>query len=173
MKIIVPTAPDVDPIAATVLESQGYHPDVRPTGGRDGYVSLIEHLWSERETFVIVEHDIIPWPGAIDEMWACPAAWCAFPYLLSGGYDAALGCTKFDETLMRAVHYPYTERPDRWQNAEWIIARVRDAVGFLPHRHAPPVTHLNRIHFPEPGDPRYVDDETRRRVWDGIAASAG
>lgn len=42
------------------------------------YFDLFEKLWSEKETFIIVEHDVVIWPGALHEMYDCPELFCAY-----------------------------------------------------------------------------------------------
>ena len=65
------------------------------------YSGLLIKLWTD--PFIIVEHDIIPWPGALTELSKCDQPWCGFPYRLSDQLpprgqmprvEAWLGCTK-------------------------------------------------------------------------------
>lgn len=66
------------------------------------YFRLLAHLWEAAEDVVIVEHDIVPWHGSLDEMIACPEQWCAFSYTLLEIVHSGLGCCKFAGSLMRA-----------------------------------------------------------------------
>lgn len=114
------------------------------------YAQLLEREWSKGGGFVLVEHDIAPWPGAIDALLACPRDWCAHRYPKGGRLVRALGCVKFSEGLVR--NYPTL--PDAWRGASWealegrILMAVGDALrtrddGAKPVcDHLPPVAHV-------------------------------
>jgi hypothetical protein len=68
------------------------------------YGRLLEALWGEGGTFLVIEHDIIVSKKTIKEFAICPEEWCSSPYTYfdqpvttSGG---GLGCTKFSKELM-------------------------------------------------------------------------
>ena len=68
------------------------------------YGRLLEELWADAETFMVVEHDIVIATTTVREFDECEEEWCSAPYTYfdqpvttSGG---GLGCTKFDKTLM-------------------------------------------------------------------------
>lgn len=46
--------------------------------GDDGYLDFFKQRWAERESFIICEHDVAFWPGAIEGLEACPRHWCAY-----------------------------------------------------------------------------------------------
>ena len=46
------------------------------------YWRLLSDIWAARQTTVIVEHDIVPWPGAVQALWDCRCDWGAYPYAM-------------------------------------------------------------------------------------------
>lgn len=143
--------PRFDPsLTLSVLRSQLIRPRLENTGpADDGYQDVIEQLWAERETFVLIEGDILPWPGAVEAIWDCPEPWCDYAFLLGGGYSGlGLGCVKFDASLMDED--PWIEgRPERWDEVDGRLLRKLQARGFKNHRHSPPVIHLHEVHWPQ------------------------
>lgn len=101
------------------------------------YSRLLADLWRAGGSFILLEHDVLPWPGALRQLWDCPENYCAFPYRLSGCVGLAMGCNKFSTNLLKA--YPYTF------DAPWNIldGKVKHLLPY-PHMHLPPVLHLNR-----------------------------
>jgi hypothetical protein len=115
----------------------------------DAYRQLLHNLWLERETFVIVEHDIVVWPGAIEELHDCMGRWCSCSYRLFGGVGVyhGLGCTKISDRLISILPGLWDE-PCPWDMLDqrlWFAARE---VGQEPHCHRPPVIHLNAREYP-------------------------
>ena len=67
------------------------------------YFWLLQAAWHRQEGVIIVEQDIVPPPGAIDELRACPQDWCGRPYQVGINIDCWLGLTKFSPAIMAAV----------------------------------------------------------------------
>ena len=59
------------------------------------YWRLLCDLWAKGETFILVEHDIVPTREQIDTLWACPEEWCGSPYDMDGITTTAFGFVKF------------------------------------------------------------------------------
>lgn len=98
------------------------------------YAELINEL---PRPFILVEHDIVPWPGAIAMLILCDREYCAYPYPLGPGHDmtASLGCVKLPEWL------PEIPPSTPWYEVD--IA-VTDALApAAPHLHSPPVGHVH------------------------------
>ena len=124
------------------------------SGDDYAYGRLLRRLWADAETFLLIEHDVVPWLHTIPEMLLCPEPYCAAPYAWGQAVGVALGCTKFDGLLMRA--YPDAAevacripsnygRPGHWRQLDvWLQAAVlRDLYGYQPHCHLPAVAHRN------------------------------
>lgn len=146
-RVVVPYAPGkLHPITRAVLESYCL-PWLTfcETSGRFGYSTLLEALWHECRTVVIVEQDVIPWPGAIEELHGCPGVWCtcSYPYAGQGpGIYHMLGCSKISDRLMAATPNLWSE-PVPWNECDVHLLRAANAQGQEPHPHRPPVVHLN------------------------------
>jgi hypothetical protein len=69
--------------------------------GDRAYVDYMRERWSDGLDFVNVEHDVLPTPSHLDELYECPRPWCSFPYGDGGG--TTLGCVRF-----RAAHLAAT-----------------------------------------------------------------
>lgn len=75
------------------------------TSGSDtAYYELLARCWAERETFVVLEQDKIPAPGALRELHDCPEPWCTYPVPMAHNGQpcefVSLSCTKFAAELM-------------------------------------------------------------------------
>lgn len=153
-RVIVPFANDVsDPaiLAATKLnlEMQGIKPRFERMNGTltsmFTYDNLIRRLWEEGEPFILVEHDILPWPGAVQQLWTCERPWCGFEYFIFGEMRVQLGCVKFEPARLGPVPLPDDEVM-AWPGMDWAIIAALARRGESGHLHTPPVTHLNPAH---------------------------
>jgi hypothetical protein len=138
----------VRPVVKQVLSSYGLHVEyVDLTGDDDAYRKLLQRLWNEARTVVIVEHDILPWPGAVEELYSCSCAWGAYTYKLHGGYGIfhGLGCAKLSTELMKATPGIWDE-PIQWNLLDQILLFTAREQGLEPHHHRPAVIHLNYLH---------------------------
>jgi hypothetical protein len=86
-------------------------------GGRDdAYWELLNGLWSEGQSFIVVEHDIVVRAETFEELESCPYQWCSFgsPYFM--GVYHGLGCVKFSDRLIsrhpRAMEQVAAHPPD-------------------------------------------------------------
>jgi hypothetical protein len=122
----------------------------------DAYFDFLAGLWTLGETFVLVEHDIVPWEGAIDDLLGCSQPWCSFGYLLELGETTimhhGLGCVKFSEELCAEFPSVWSEialeandvHPAKhWCNIDDRLTRWLTTHGAKQHRHDPPVEHLS------------------------------
>jgi hypothetical protein len=105
------------------------------------YGRLFTELWQEREGFILVEHDVVPWPGALAQLQECSEECCAFQYPSGGGaWAMSLGCIKFSDALVERIPYDV-----EWQNRVWdeldgaVFATLQEVE---VHIHQPPVAHV-------------------------------
>ena len=128
-------------------ESYGARFEDTPTG----YWDLLERLWSEQRGFILLEEDVLPAPGLIDQMWACSQEWCSVSYAgeQNAGIRASIALVKFSTSLLRRV-------PDAMERAirlcperAWSLLDVAlawrvllDEENLRMHWHTPPLQHL-------------------------------
>ena len=120
------------------------------------YARLLRELWAARETFVVVEHDVVVHHTVLPDFDECPQPWCGFVYDMPGGVvDAALGCTRFREELltgepdvMAVVSAKADDLPaGHWAHLDAHLRTVLESRGYTLHRHTPSVVHLH--HYSE------------------------
>lgn len=95
----------LNPAVPAALERDGITARYCDTSADDeAYWRLLRDLWSEGDTFVVLEQDKVPAPGAIQAIHDCPSLWCAYPVprWQDGGYSdfPPLCCVKFHALLM-------------------------------------------------------------------------
>lgn len=142
MRVIV-AAIDDDCTAHRAFEAEGFDHEVHICEGDYGYGELLTALWDAGEGFVIVEHDIVPWPGAIPQLLECESIWCSYEYPLNFGFVSALGCTKFSAKLIQK--HPRISRS--WATIHWgaldgSVIPALQLSGREAHLHHPPVAHV-------------------------------
>jgi len=153
MNIVVPVAEDegfgwIHKAMRLNLLMQGISPtyvDLKETLDADfAYDRLIRNLWRQGDPFVLVEHDILPWPGAILQLWECEHPWCGFEYMVKGELRSYLGCVKFDPSRLGPC--PLPTEPLVWTSLDLEIIRTLSERGHPGHLHRPAVAHLNYGH---------------------------
>lgn len=137
--------------AKLALRQDGVEVAYHYLGADDAYYVLLRGLWHAGGGFVIVEHDIVVWPGAVQQLEDCPEPWCVFPYYSSVGWARdALGCTKFSSGLLQ--RYPDVLEPPfpdccqhttYWCGLDRLISHRLRSHGLEPHEHSPAVVNLN------------------------------
>lgn len=112
---------------------------------QDGYRKFMAQRWERGETFVIIEHDILPWPGAVQELLACECVWGTYSYYTNGGIGVShmLGCTKITNRLIAALPNIWKE-PRVWYELDSHLMFTAREIGIEPHLHRPAVIHLNK-----------------------------
>lgn len=121
------------------------------------YTRYLEQRWQEGETFVNMEHDIVPFPGAITQIWNCPYNWCFYGYvpdvdLVENGC-APFGLVKFSKDfinstqgLWRMMREYYDENYEYvWQCHDVFMFHklVKERGQWKPHQHFPAVFNAN------------------------------
>lgn len=113
------------------------------------YWDLLASQWEHYSAggpITVVEQDVVPAPGVVDDMERCPRPWCSSPYRLGTGVwlTEGLGCTKFSAKLV-ARHPDLMARVGEidddglpakdWHRLDVRIARVLTQMGYKVHAH--------------------------------------
>lgn len=138
MKVIVPYAnnisdPEIHYVVRLNLDILGIDAEWVRLDEPNSYALLVNRLWDEGAPFVIVEHDVIPWRGAVEELWECEHPNCTY-----------------DGTLQTAKITPDGPCPVDPRSV-WFHVDVQMWGWRRPHEHCParpPVTNLNRHNIP-------------------------
>lgn len=100
------------------------------------YYELLADQWREGKTFVLLEQDKLPKPGALRELYDCPEPWCTYPVPMAhNGQPASfvtLSCTKFaaelmldwPDTIERAGQRDYGYGAKHWNRLDMAVAAV-------------------------------------------------
>lgn len=126
------------------LATQGLRPRLFKMERTYSYDLLFRQLWNRGAPFIIVEQDILPWPGALAQLWQCNEPWCGFPYFVFGELRSYLGCTKFDPAKLGEC--PLSGDLREWMLIDKVIEKNLLTKEFGGHLHSPAVTHLNVNH---------------------------
>jgi hypothetical protein len=134
----------IQPETAEALYDQSVtYVDVSPS--EDDYHLLLSMVWEAGRGVILVEHDVVPPPGAIDALRSCERLWCGCVYLNGSIWDNALGCTKFSPELM--ARFP--DAVSRMTNTHWktldgqLVGYLRPLLGFGAHIHWPAARHMH------------------------------
>jgi hypothetical protein len=155
MELFVVTATEPHPDLLPILSSQGLRPQVIKTEGSDGYFNFLSDQWAKGKNFISIEGDILPWPGAVQQLEECTKPWCGHAYRLDSGYLAAFGLVKFRSELMAQAPDVMNRVTDRrWESLDnrvrWLLM---ERLGIDAHQHWPPVIHTNPKYLAKPADP--------------------
>lgn len=109
--------------------------------GEYGYGRLMDDLWAAGNRFVLLEHDVVAWPGAVERLLRCPRVWCVHEYPLGPGTVRwALGCVKVSGVLLG---YRPGFSGVVWNQLDAAVVRELLAVcPGGPHVHDPPFAHV-------------------------------
>ena len=153
MKVVVPFAGPSWPIHAVklALRQDGVDAALHHMTRENDYYDLLARLWSEGEGFIVVEHDIVVWPGGLQELANCDEPWCTLPYYCSVGWiEDGLGCTKFShQMIQKSPHFLKEPFPAccahtrHYCGLDRLIAHRAETLGLKPHVHQPGVSNLN------------------------------
>ena len=146
-KTIVPYT-KLHPLVKEVILQSAYKPQFIQMTDDDAYWRMFCDIWEKRTPVLIIEHDIIPWPGAVQEIINCPCHWCSNTYKMRGGFgiNHAFGFTKFDEKFMEDLPDVWTQvESTNWKHLDAQLCEIAKREGLTPHPHRPPVTHLKSI----------------------------
>jgi hypothetical protein len=115
------------------------------TDDPQGYLKYLRQRWQEGYPFINIEHDIVPWPGALESLEHCPQMWCSF------GYDTAaqdfiqppLGLAKFSSEFIQALPELWEEDLP-WHELDAHLHRYATERGHKAHQHRPSILNASR-----------------------------
>lgn len=157
MRVIVPfaiagkTQPWAIAAVRLALQQDGIDAEYVHMQHDNSYYELLSKMWNAQESFTIVEHDIVVWPGAINILEQCKEGWCTLPYYCSAGWITdGLGCTKFSKDfIMKYSDFlaePFStccQHTIHYCGLDRTIAHKAEMLGLKPHVHFPGVVNLN------------------------------
>jgi hypothetical protein len=73
----------------------------------EGYGRFMADRWDEGESFIVIEHDVVPTRNAIDSLQVCPRPLCFFGYEGEDRLSLMFGCVRFSADFIAA-------HPDLW-----------------------------------------------------------
>jgi hypothetical protein len=117
------------------------------------YGRLLDRAWGQYEQLLILEHDVVPPPGRLEEMALCPRQVCSTAYPIMGTlHEYGLGCVRYSRTVQEShpllmwhatQNYRGQRIPTPWMHLDGAIARELSVRGVPVHTHAPPAVHLH------------------------------
>jgi hypothetical protein len=149
MKVICPFT-KLNPATEMVLRREYKAEFVDVSSDDLAYWRLLQRLWAEGESFVIVEHDICPWPGALSKLYHCPRELCyleAPMFTYDGGeFMYANNVRKYAASLIARFPDAVENITDRhWRHCAegGLYNRLEKLIS--PHQHEPAVQHLKAL----------------------------
>lgn len=120
---------------------------------RYAYGRLLTRVGAESLDLVVVEQDVVPPPGAIAKLLACPRDWCGHRIDCGNGpADATLGLVKFGRRLIRSHPDLFVRAAGRgkigparvpWNALDGWVRFVLHRWGVDWHPHEPQASHLH------------------------------
>lgn len=151
MNIVVPhTESGLSSATQEALET--FKPDFQLVTGIDGYPDLLQRLWDKKQTFIVVEQDVVPTSSQLSSLWECSESWCAFPYRDVEDFNsedwicAYLGCAKLSESFIESLPDIWKDMPVKdWHICDCHLTHYAQERGFKVHQHTPRVKHLKDV----------------------------
>jgi hypothetical protein len=72
-----------------------------PTIGDYGYSKYLNERWEEGQTFINVEHDIVPTKEILESIWNCPEPLCVTAYEGDPPQVSYLACVKISDNFIK------------------------------------------------------------------------
>jgi len=145
LQIVIPTRAYGSP-PARALCIEGYEVLEVQMSDPQHYGRLIRQMWDIGNGFVLIEDDVVPWPGAIQSLLDCEHDWCAYSFPRTaaepGGWVLGLGCVRFSHHLVRRHNLDALDGSQRWDEVDGALIGVLHTAGETCHEHTPPVAHL-------------------------------
>lgn len=115
------------------LQVLGFVPQLVKMEHAYSYGEFINELWVKHSgnPFILVEHDVFPYPVAIRDLLQCPEPFCT--------YGGTMQCCKLTPTGKP----PLPEKTD-WMHVDAVLWQK-----IKPHVHFPEVANVNRANIPK------------------------
>ena len=143
MRVVIATVEGIVSPAHLALRAEGIDHETPVLTGMFGYWQLLTDLWSKSESFILLEHDVIPWPGSIQLLNDCPEGWCVheYPYGEPSQLIWALGACKFSAEFI--ARYEVSVPQLRWEQLDHFPRGIlfKHLVKGSPHIHEPAFAH--------------------------------
>jgi hypothetical protein len=110
------------------------------------YGSILTSIWQRGHGFVLIEGDVVPWPGAIKELVQCKHDWCCFEYPTTlDSRCNGLGCMKFSGKMVRHIPFNSLWQTTAWDSLDGIVHETLELAGENVHTHTPMVAHVKAV----------------------------
>jgi hypothetical protein len=112
------------------------------------YAHLLRTLAAIQRSAILIEHDILPTPEQLEDLWACPEPWCAHAYPpfelrnYNGSADVVVGfglCKLGAPLLEKMSIVPFPKV--RWDHCDFVFTAFARQYGFKVHQHYGHVEH--------------------------------
>ena len=143
MKVVVATVEGTISPAHLALHAEGIKHETPVLTGMFGYWQLLTKLWADGESFILLEHDVTPWPNSLQLLWDCPEGWCVheYPHGEPPQLIWALGACKFSAEFMES--YKDSIPQLRWEQLDHFPRGIlKYLVKTGPHIHQPGFAHV-------------------------------
>lgn len=150
MKIFVPYT---ELQIATEIALIGYEYATVGMIASDDYFKYFKQRWQEGESFINIEHDCVPWPGAIEAIMECPKLWCAYDYSLPCHRNrdihdpttfVPLGLTKISASMIEKLKDCWNEVVN-WDVIDKHLTMEASNQGIRVHQHFPSIVNANPV----------------------------
>lgn len=144
MRVLVPWT-DLDPDTAAFAATVGA--ELMYVGWCDeAYWGILRDAFARGETFVVVEHDVVPSPAQMVEVTSCSGEWCSVPVRVHSTVTAlGLAFVKFDARLIAAHRDAIASIPEGSRSWTGLDGQVRAALaGARFHAHRGEAIHHHR-----------------------------
>ncbi len=138
---------------ATEIALIGYEYTPVKVSGKYGYSTYFKQLWSEGQTFINLEHDCVPWAGAIESLRECERDWCVFDYSLpvhrmrsleAEVNGLPLGLMKIGASVIAQTPGCWDKLID-WSYCDQHLTKYLISKGLQVHQHYPSIVNANPV----------------------------
>lgn len=146
MNIFIPFTKISD---ATLISLRGYNYIPIKVKGKYGYCKFFRERWDDGEDFINIEHDCVIWPGAIEDLKACPKIWCGYDYSSITDWESPrinsvpLGCVKITQDFIKRLPNIWNLKVG-WYECDTYLFNLAKNVNIQIHQHFPGIVNANK-----------------------------